>query len=187
MFEYFPPIVYNGSLTANIFKPYGSYFDDVVSRFIVRKYIVSGSPRPEAVSYNLYGDTKYYWILLFLNGVYDPFYDWICDEEAVHEYSAQKYANMENGVDEILYHVDDSGEMYWRLKEYPIGSGSWYDIGDTNHWYKQYSGTLIPVKAIEHELSVNESKRTIRIIAPTDLSRFMDEFNRKMEKIQNGN
>ncbi|ATI17696.1 baseplate wedge subunit [Aeromonas phage AS-yj] len=184
LFNYFPPIKYNGAPTADIFRPHGNYFDDILSKFIVRKYIVSGSPRPEVVSYDLYGDTKYYWILLFLNQVYDPFYDWICEEEIVHQYTAQKYKNLPAKEGTVLYHIDENGEMYFRMKEYPVGSGVWYDEGDTAHLYKQYVGTLVPVTAIEHELATNESKRTINVLNPSDLGRFMDEYTRLMERIR---
>ncbi|QAY01313.1 baseplate wedge subunit [Aeromonas phage ZPAH1] len=184
LFNYFPPISYNGSPTANIFKPHGSYFDEIIKKFVIRKYILSGSPRPENVSYELYGDTKYYWILLYLNDIYDPFYDWICPEEIVHKYTAKKYQNLPQKEGTVLYHLDPNGEMYFRVVEYPIGSGVWYDEGDKLHRFIQHTGVLVPVTAIEHELSINESKRTINVLNPTDLGRFMDEYTRMMEKIR---
>lgn len=184
LFNYFPPIMYNGAPTANIFKPHGDYFADIISRFVIRKYILSGSPRPEQVSFDIYGDTKYYWILLMLNDIYDPFYDWICPEEIVHQYTIKKYANFDDKEGTVLYHVDDNGEMYFRMTEFPIQSGVWYDQGDILHRYPQHVGTLVPVTAIEHELSVNESRRTINVLNPTDLGRFMDEYTRMMEKIR---
>lgn len=184
LFGYFPAIDYKNAPTANIFKPHGDYFNDIIKKFVVRKYILSGSPRPETVSYELYGDTKYYWILLFLNEIYDPFYDWICPEEIVHQYALKRYENLPDKEGTVLYHVDESGELYFRMVEYPIGSGVWYDEGDKTYRYKQYTGTLVPVTAIEHELSVNESKRTINVLNPADLGRFMDEYTRMMERIR---
>lgn len=186
-FNFFSPIKYNGVLMADMFRPYGSYFDDIISKFILRKYVLTGSPRPEHVSTELYGDPKYFWIILLTNKIYDPFHDWIKSEEAVHQSTIQKYKNYKNGVDEILYHMNDKAEMFFRLVEHPEDSGLWYDEGDKEHKYLQYKGTLVPITAIEHELSVNESRRIIDIIAPNDLSRFLDEYSRMMEKIRNGN
>ncbi|ADM80174.1 baseplate wedge subunit [Aeromonas phage phiAS5] len=185
--QMFDPIVYNGVPTANIFKSYGKYFDEVAASFVLRKYFISGNPRPELLSYQLYGDSSYYWILLYLNGIYDPFHGWIKSQEQVHTSTQQKYKNFPQKENTVLYHVDTKGKKYQRMSEYPIGSGNWYDIGDTAHLHLQHQGTLAPVSAIEHELNENENKRNILILSPGDLQTFLDALTRRMEKVRRGN
>lgn len=184
--SFFDPITYNGAPTADIFRSYQKYFDEVAASFIIPKFFISGSPRPELLSYQIYGDVRYYWVLLMINGIYDPFHGWIKSEEAVHGSAAQKYVNMPNGANEILYHVNSEGQKFWRMSEYPIGSGNWYDLGDDQHRHLQYRGTLVPVTGIEHELNVNESKRTINIVSPSDMTRFLDLLTRRLEKVRDG-
>lgn len=186
IFGFFDPVIYDGVPMADIFRSYKKYFDEISSNFVLQKFYITGSPRPELLSYKLYGDVSYYWVLLMLNEILDPFHGWIKDEEAVHKSCEQRYKNKPNGVNEILYHVDSDGKPFWRMKEYPVGSGNWYDIGDSLNKYLQHHGTLVPVTAIEHDLNENERKRTITIVAPNDISKFLDMLTRRLERIRDG-
>ena len=187
IFDFFPATEYDGKPTVDVFHNYTSYFNQTATEFILRTYLVTGSPRPELLSYQLYGDSNYHWLLLMANDIYDPFHDWVKDEEAVHQSAVQKYQNIPGGVNGLAYHINSKEERFHRLVEYPIGSSVWYDEGDSFHSHIQYTGTLIPVTNIEHELSVNEQKRVINIIAPSDLNRFIDSMKRIMEKVRDGN
>lgn len=186
LFNYFNPVFYNGAYMADVFHSFKTYFDQAASGYIKRKFIITGSPRPELLSYNLYGSTEYYWVLLMLNNIYDPYYDWVMSEEAVQQYSMIKYQNLEQKQYTVLYHVDPNGKKYWRMKEYPAGSLNWYDIGDTYHQYPQHVGSLVPVTAVEHEIDLNEGRRIVDIIAPSDISAFVDDLTRIMEKMKYG-
>lgn len=187
IFGFFDAIQYDGKPTADIYHSYKSYFDAAAQKYILRNYMIVGSPRPELLSYQLYGNTEYYWVLLMLNNIYDPFHGWVKDESAVHASTEQKYQNfLPNKQNTILYHKDSLGNIYYRLTEYPTDSRNWYDIGDTMHLYPQHVGTLVPVTAIEHELNANEDKRIIKIISPGDISAFLDDLSRIMERIKNG-
>jgi hypothetical protein len=121
-----------------------------------------------------------------LNNIYDPYYDWVMSEEAVQQYSMIKYQNLEQKQYTVLYHIDPNGKKYWRMKEYPAGSLNWYDIGDTYHQYPQHVGSLVPVTAVEHEIDLNEGRRIVDIIAPSDISAFVDDLTRIMEKMKYG-
>ncbi|MGL6228680.1 MAG: baseplate wedge protein 53 [Culicoidibacterales bacterium] len=185
IFNFFDAVDYKGVPTANIFQNYTGLIKRAAKSFTLRKYQINGSPRPELLSHELYGNVRYYWILLALNDIADPFYDWVCEQEAVHQHTIQKYQNMPNGVNTIVYHVDTKGKKHYRMQEYPINSGNWYDIGDNNHAYIQYVGALAPVTAIEDALDKNDDKRIIQIIHPSDLTRFIDILKRMMEVQKN--
>lgn len=186
LFRYFDPIEYDGVPTADIYHHYKGYFDQAAAKFIKRRYQITGSPRPELLSYQLYSNTGYYWILLMLNNIYDPYYDWVMSEEAVQQYAAIKYQNLENKQHTVMYHVDSNGKKYWRLTEYPAGSRNWYDIGDVHHQHLQHVGVLVPITAIEDEIAQNERRRVIDIIMPSDIPAFIDALNRVMETAKYG-
>lgn len=185
IYSFFDTIDYNGDLTANIFQNYVGLIKRAAKSFTLRKYQINGNSRPELLSFELYGNVKYYWLLLAINDVYDPFYDWVCEQETVHQYTKQKYINMPDGVQTIVYHIDSNNKRHYRLTEFPKNSGNWYDIGDTNHAYVQYVGNLVPVTAIEDALEENDAKRIIQIIHPTDMTRFIDILKRMMEVQKN--
>ena len=187
IFNFFEPVEYNGSLITNIFKSYGKYFDDVLGNFILRDYKIKGNPRPELLSHQIYGNVGYYWVIMMINNIYDPFHGWIKSQEQIYASCVQKYQNLEHKENTVLYHIDENGNKHYRMKEYPIGSKNWYDIGDINNHYPQFIGTLVPITAIEHEMNLNEDKRNIKIIAPSEIGAFIDMLMRRMEIVLNVN
>lgn len=186
IFGFFDTTTYNSATCTDIFHPFKSYFDDALSGFVTRKFQITGSPRPEYLSHQLYGSPKYYWVILMANNNWDPFHGWVKSEEAVHQSSMIKYQNLPNKQHTVMYHIDSTGKKYYRMREYPVGSKNWYDEGDVDNKYIQHVGALVPVTAIEHELDLNEAKRVIDIVVPGDLPKFVDALTRIMEKAKNG-
>lgn len=165
-------------LMTNIFRNYKKYFDRVSTNYNLTTYYIQGSPRPESLSYTLYGNTQLYWVLLFANSIYDPFHDWIKTQEACYDSIAQQYENPES---EILYHINIRNEKFYNLVEHPDDSGMWFDKGDKEMMHLQYRGTLVPVNAYEDAILRNEEKRKIRIVNPSDIDRFVADFIKEME------
>ena len=164
----------------DIFRNYKGYFDAVIPSFTLRSYYIQGAPRPEYLAYQLYGNSQFYWVLLFCNGIYDPFHGWIKTQQATFDSADQAYANI--GGNQVLYHIDINGTKYYNLVEYPQGSEVWYDKGDTNYYYPQYSGALAPVDIYGDFAAQNEEKRQIKIISPDDIESFISAMIREMEK-----
>lgn len=190
LFSFFSPIDYSAKTvkgakakaipTADIFRSYRKYFDTVAENYLLQTYYISGAPRPEELAYILYGNSQLYWILLMCNNVYDPFRDWIKTQDACYQFAQQKYADV--GGDQILYHVDANGNRYYNLEQYPENSGIWYDKGDFNHQYPQYTGALAGVDIYEDSIIENEKLRQINIINPSDIEAFLSDIIREMEK-----
>ena len=49
--------------------------------------------RPEVVSYEEYKNTAYHWVLLQLNNVTDPYFEWCMDEQTLQRFIDKKYPN----------------------------------------------------------------------------------------------
>ena len=41
------------------------------------KEVIVNEQRPDKLSYGNYGNTYYHWVEMFLNGVVDPYHDWV--------------------------------------------------------------------------------------------------------------
>lgn len=184
--SFYPPVEYTPKtvdvnaktvLLTDIFRDYGTHFNKVVKNYKLSTYYIQGSPRAEYLSYLIYGNVQLYWVLLMANNVYDPFHGWIKSQQACYDSVKQQYKD----PDEIVYHVDDKGEFYYNLIEYPDRQGIWYDKGDTNRTYIQYTGTLIPITASEAAILENEKLRQIKIIQPSDIDNFLSDFIRELE------
>lgn len=189
IFSYFDPISYTAktinpssssiSMT-DIFKNYREYFNRVIVNFQLKTYYISGSPRPEELSYILYNNSQYYWVLLMVNNIYDPYHGWVESQNSSYESSTQRYADV--GGEHVLYHIDENGDKYWNLTEFPSNSSVWYDKGDEEHLYPQYYGALAAVDTYEDAIRRNEEKRQIKIIDPGDMDSFISALIKEMEK-----
>lgn len=178
--SFFGSVDYGGIQTADIFHNYDKFFKNIESKYIFKDYSIRNSPRPELLSYMLYGTVEYYWVLLLINDIYDPFYDWVLSEQGVHEYTEQKYRYV-GGAHSVAYHENADGEQFWNVVEDPQHPNMWYDKGDVLKQYLQYNGPMVPVTNIEHELKLNEKRRVIRIVQPNDIKSFVSDIRREME------
>lgn len=180
LFSFFPAVEYQGKMITDIIRNYRAYFNAIISDYNITSYYIQGSPRPEQVAYEVYGNQHLYWILLMLNDVYDPFHGWIVDQESAYESARQRYEDV--GGNQVLYHVDSEGNKYWNLTEFPAGSGNWYDKGDKHHRYLQFQGSLAAIDTLEDSILKNEEMRKIKIIDPSQIKQFINAFIREMEK-----
>ncbi|QPI17850.1 baseplate wedge subunit [Pectobacterium phage POP12] len=178
IFSYFPAVDVNGTLTADIFKNYRFYFNRIIGNYTPRTYQITGYVRPEQLSELLYGNQQYYWVLLMLNEVYNPFYGWITDQETAYQCAIQRYSRA--GGEQVLYHIDEDRNRYYNLVE-DGDTNNWYDKGDENKLHLQYQGVLVPVDIYEDAILQNEAKRSISIISPDDIQSFVSDFIKEME------
>lgn len=189
IFTFFDPIEYTAKTIdknakavpiTDIFRNYKEYFKRAASNYRLRTYYIQGNPRPEELSYQIYGNSQLYWVLLMCNDNYDPFYGWITSQEAAYQAAEQRYANA--GGDQVVYHVNENGEKFWNLVNYNDDPTVWYDKGDVAKKYPQYNGALAAVDVNEAAILENERKREIKIIAQQDIDSFMADLIREMEK-----
>lgn len=178
LFSFFDPIKYKDVELTDIFKNYRAYFNRVVVKYKPEVYWITGSPRPEVVANDLYGNQQLYWVLLMLNNTYDPFYGWLTSQDAAYGYATQQYPE-----NQVIYHVDSEGEKYWNLVEDPDFPRHWYDKGDVAREHIQYIGPLRAVDSFEAQVAKNEEKRRILIINRNDINSFLNDLIREMEKV----
>lgn len=176
LFSFFDPIDYKQNQLADIFRNYNSYFKSAAKNFTIKNYYISGSPRPETLAYELYGNTDLYWILLMVNGIRDPFLGWLKTETSCYEIADQQYKE-----NKVLYHVNQQKEIFYNLVEYPAETNLWYDKGDTTFQHLQYNGPLKAIDIYEDAIIQNEKLRSIKIIDPRDINSFISNFIRELE------
>ena len=54
-------------------------------------YQMNGLDRPEIMANKIYGDPELYWIIMMMNDVIDPFYDFTLDDQSMEAYLEMKY------------------------------------------------------------------------------------------------
>ena len=103
-FREFPNLLY--SLSANKagkqnFISIKDYFNLVVPRddtfridTLYSPYTVKNGMRPDEVSYEVYGDEQFYWVVLQINEIYNYYEQWPLSENELTEFVYKKYGNL---------------------------------------------------------------------------------------------
>lgn len=60
---------------------------------LVEQYIIIEGETPESVSFNYYGDVKYYWIIMLLNNIKSRYFNWPLSSQELQQYIESKYGN----------------------------------------------------------------------------------------------
>ena len=166
IFEAFESIPYMDTESVDLIRDYGSY--------ILGTYTINYGDRPDLVAYKLYGNPKLFWLILYINNIFDPFHGWKKDTNAIYESASQKYADM-GGTEQTVYLVTPEGERYYDLVESENGDQHWYHKGDIHQRHVQYVGTLMPVPVHVAELEEDDNLQTIHVVDPNDIRSFMEE------------
>lgn len=166
---------YEGTVMLNIFRNVYPAFNTILKSYRTEKYTIEGNPDPTVLATILYDNPEYYWVLLLVNKVTDPFEGWLLTDKQVYTITEELYDDV-NGH----HHFEDSdGNFYYDLVEH---NGVYYDIGDTEFTVPFYSkGVLLPVTNIEYMMSENEKKRSILIIPPEIIDQFINDLKKEFD------
>lgn len=150
-FEKVPEITYKGKK-----------IKDITRRIVVRDkikenielyepYIVKDGETPETIAFDFYGNSNYHWIIILMNNIIDPFYDWILSEQEVLSLTEKNYDDIR-----AVHHYEDN-------------DGRIVHSSDPE---------ATPITNIEYERALNEQKREIKIIKPIYLDEIEKEYLR---------
>jgi len=145
----------------NFFKRFD--FRNSVRKFgtIYIKWIVRDEDTPQIIAHKLYNSTHYYWIILMINQMIDPTFDFPMTGEELSEYVDAKY-----GVEHrrSLHHWESvSSEEVGSLPEGIIVDETYPVKKDIDNY--------------EYELIKNDNKRHILMLEPRYLQQVIDELS----------
>jgi len=140
---------------------------NVDNRFAFQKYVMSENEIPESISEKMYGDAKYYWTILVVNDIINPFHDLPLDSETLIDYIKDKYVD----IYEIHHYINMSDNSL---------------VDDYNTDIIRNSNDPIPdtIRAItnyEYEYELNESKRNIKIVNPVFIKDFTYSYMKALD------
>lgn len=148
---------------------------------IYDEYDVQEGETPELVSYKFYKDSQYHWVILLINDILDPKFDWPLTEEQVYTYAGNKYGTA--NVNLTHHYIQSEGSdlvvdpqqynLYWYMFEIPIGQYIYY-VRFPGIYYP--FAQAVEIKNVVHEAALNDKKRRIKILRPQYLPGFLSEF-----------
>ena len=164
-FDSFPVIIYD-SVGQGTYKDVTNLLRRVSMRSKVKSnalmfdtYDVKNGETPESIAFKLYDNAELHWVVMLVNNITDRFHDWPMTEAQFLNFINDKYSNPD-----AVHHYEieqESGDTSIKI-----------NIGTDNTDYP--TATLIT--NYEHEQEVQDNKRKIRLLDPSFVDDFVDEF-----------
>ena len=119
---------------------------------------------PETVAYKVYGSTDYFWVVCLLNNVVNRFYDWPLDEYNFQQFVKDKYDNPE-----AIHHYEKTQSSGKQKGDGPSDYTHKIEVNSTEAGAEAVSN-------IQYERREQDKKRQIKLLSPSYLNEFIDEF-----------
>ena len=104
-FDRFPIVDYDGDIAKNILARVD--FTEKTKRDIYSTFQITleeGFERPDLLSYNYYGSSKFDWMIYLTNNIVDPYYDYYKSAEDFKSYMETKYGSNSNARSITLFY-----------------------------------------------------------------------------------
>ena len=170
-FDNFPTIPYDSELTGqykdvkNLLRRVGIRAKVKANTLLFDTYDVRNGETPESLAFKLYGNAELHWVIMLVNNITDRYHDWPMTEAQFLQFIKDKYTDV-NGVHHYEI-TQTSGDTSIKI-----------DVGTDNTNYSD--ATLIT--NYEYEQEQQDAKRKIRLLDPSYMSDFVEEFKSLMNE-----
>ena len=172
-FNSFPVIPYDskGDLqfkdVTNLLRRVGMRTKLKTNTFLYDTYNVKEGETPEMIAHKLYGDPQLHWIILLINEITDRYHQWPMTGGQFLDYLNDKYSNPDG-----IHHYETtqtSGDTKIKIEvENDVDEDA-------------YTG-LTPITNREYEENEQDKRRQIRLVDPSFVEQFVDEFKKLMNE-----
>lgn len=211
-FKYFPDVPYfigrdSRSLTT---------VKNIISRFTIDenlknnavayfKYNIKDDESPEVLAYKIYGSSENHWIILAMNDIVDPLFDWPLKQKSLNKYIDATYtanANVSIGQTGMEW-AQANIHSYYKVitkttnldtisyeNKYELDVNTYTSLASTSSNYTISDGVNLTVAITketktyyDYQVELNDDKREIIILKPEFLSSVEEEFRNVMSDI----
>lgn len=142
-------------------------------------YFVQEGERVDTVSYNYYGTTDYAYLILLINNIIDPLFDWPLSSRDFDNYMNNKYGNIEAAQGETKY--------YYQIIRAEVPQTNYSDrvdevklIVDQTTYDSLDSNVRKTVSSYDYEVELNDLKRYVKVIDRDIITNVDYQFKREM-------
>ena len=144
---------------------------DIIDKFkndieLYEIYTVQDGERLEQVADKTLGNQNYYWIIMMMNDIINPFYDFPLSDKELKVFIDNKYNNPESTLGDErhnIHHYEYNGIIYGNVDPAP--------------------GLSTPVTNEQYEINLNEEKRKLKIPKPIYVNQIIAEFRKKLSEV----
>ena len=144
-------------------------------------YLVADGERPDQISYNLYGDEQWYWIILQINDIVDYYNQWPLSNYELESFVRKKYDG-EAGAAAI--HHWETVKTYDNDNNYILPGGMSVSQ-DYIYYYPSTPGSTVYLSSLpvavsnfEYERRLNDEKSQIQVLD----KKYIYDFDREVRK-----
>ena len=172
-FNSFPIIPYDskGDLqfkdVTNLLRRVGMRTKLKTNTFLYDTYNVKEGETPEMIAHKLYGDSQLHWIILLVNEITDRYHQWPMTGGQFLDYLNDKYSNPDG-----IHHYETtqtSGDTKVKIEV-------------ENDVDEDAYTSLTPITNREYEENEQDKRRQIRLVDPSFVEQFVDEFKKLMNE-----
>ena len=169
-FGHFPLIPYdsvgdgNFKLVTNLLKRVAVRSKVKTNVLVFDTYDLKSGETPELIADKLYNDPELHWVVLMMNDITDRYHQWPLNENQFIAHINDKYSNVD-----ATHHYEisqTSGDTTIKI-----------DIGTDN---TDHSGATA-ITNYEYEVSQQDEMRKIRLLDPSYIETFVDEYKTLMK------
>ena len=164
-FSEFPTIPYdaegNGKFkdVKNLLRRVGVRAKIKTNTMLYDTYDVKNGETPESIAFKLYDNAELHWVVMLVNDITDRFHDWPLTEAQFLQFINDKYDNVN-----AVHHYEISQQSGDTKKK--------INIGTDNTDYPAATA----ITNYEHEQEVQDNKRKIRLLDPSYIGQFVEEY-----------
>jgi hypothetical protein len=205
-FNYFPKTSYtfdgtNIQYVTNLLSKVSFESDFKENSVIYYEYLVSDGETPEIVAHKIYGSAEKHWIILMLNDILHPQFDWPLNESSLLKYIDVKYrqsqyANSSTkgvGTTWAQTNVKEYHKIQTKtntilnqtisVDTLNVTQNDYANVATTSTNYTLSDNTTINISVTkdtlsyyDYEIAENENKRSIKILKPDFVPVVEQEF-----------
>lgn len=181
-FKLHPTIDYNGREIRDFTRNARIFAKIREDDSICADYIVEEGETPMQLAQDFYGNPELYWVLLNLNDVVNPWFDWPMDYNTLIRYTISKYGLVDE--DSLYYdpNFQTSGgtepaffgfDEFWFPRDRLFEALLMYPQFTTEEEFKNAAN---PMSYLEYEGMLNDERRYIRVIRPDEITNVINDY-----------
>lgn len=164
----------------------------MTSPAVYYRYDIQEGDTPEIIAYKYYGDSYRYWIVLFINQIVDPQWQWPMSTSVFQDYLEQKYGptypftSTVHHYEKIITSTDIQSNQVTERKII-IAQAEYNSLVPNTEIFTLPSGgrvtvttSKLVVSVYDYELNQNEKNRNIKILKSTYVNQMEKELTTLM-------
>jgi len=202
-FDLFPLVAYDISkdryrkkdIVTNIFIRLGILPETKSNGFGYYEYLIKEKDTPENLAHKYYGDSEHHWIILYMNDMINPQFDWPMKTDAFSKYISKKYGSIENAANQVHHYTQrikrtDMNTNVYNEIEMEIDETAYNALPDSSYEVETLSNgqsievlkTREAIDCLAWENIQNDKKRNIKLLKKENLAQVLSEFQELIAK-----